>query len=208
MDMLLYIFAILFFIVITFALLTKSDKGKDGEARVAKSLNKSFGKNLDYVVLNDVLLKEGEASTQIDHIVFSVYGIFVVETKNYSGYIYGDEDKKTWTQHFKKKKFPFQNPHRQNYKHLKFLSEILNIDMNKMLSLVVFVGDAKFKNNGKKRTFKNTRDLNNFIKKQKLKKFTRQHIFSMSDKIKDRNLNKIKKEEKAHIKRVQKRIKK
>ena len=91
---------------------------------------------------------------------------------------------------------------------MKFLSEILNVEMNKMLSLVVFVGDAKFKNNGKKRTFKNTRDLNSFIKKHKLKKFTRQHIFSMSDKIKDRNLNKIKKEEKAHIKRVQKRIKK
>lgn len=206
MDMLLLIFGILFLIVMTFALFAKSDKGKDGEARVAKSLSKSFGKNLGYVVLNDVLLKEGNDSTQIDHIIFSVYGIFVVETKNYNGYIYGDEDEKTWTQHFKKKKFTFQNPHRQNYKHLKFLSEILGIEMNKMLSLVVFVGDAKFKNNGKKRTFKNTRDLNNFIKKHKLKKFMRQHIFSMSDQVKARNLNKIKKEEKAHIKRIQKRI--
>jgi hypothetical protein len=208
MDMILLIFGIVFFVVITVALLGPKDKGKDGEAKVSRALSKSFGKNLDYVILNDVLLKEGNDSTQIDHIVFSVYGIFVVETKNYSGYIYGDENKKTWTQHFKKKKFPFQNPHRQNYKHLKFLSEILNIEMNKMLSLVVFIGDAKFKNNGKKRTFKSTRNLNNFIKKQKLKKFTRQHIFSMRDQVKARNLNKIKKEEKAHIKRVQKRVRK
>ena len=37
----------------------------------------------DYLVINDLLLQSGGHSTQIDHVVVSVFGVFVIETKYY-----------------------------------------------------------------------------------------------------------------------------
>ena len=42
-----------------------------------------------YILLNDVMLQTDKGTTQVDHILVSVYGIFVIETKNYKGWIYG-----------------------------------------------------------------------------------------------------------------------
>ncbi|EEK48429.1 hypothetical protein bcere0002_46080 [Bacillus cereus ATCC 10876] len=58
-------------------------------------------------------------TTQIDHIVIAETGVFVVETKNYEGWIYASEKAARWTQGIFRKKFSFQNPFRQNYKHIK-----------------------------------------------------------------------------------------
>ena len=58
-------------------------KGAIGESRIARQLSKL--KDDQYKILNDVLIKTGDRSSQIDHIVVSVYGIYVIETKNYSG---------------------------------------------------------------------------------------------------------------------------
>jgi hypothetical protein len=44
-------------------------------------------------------------------------------TKNMKGWIFGSEDYERWTQTFGKKKYSFQNPLRQNYRHTKCLSE-------------------------------------------------------------------------------------
>jgi len=52
----------------------------------------------DFKVFNDVLLSTRYGSTQIDHIVISIYGIFVIETKNYRGWIHGNEKSEYWTQ--------------------------------------------------------------------------------------------------------------
>lgn len=62
---------------------------------------KSMGTNLldlpqtIYHVLNNVLIQNGEKTTQIDHVVVSPYGIFVIETKNWNGFIYGEPKIKT-----------------------------------------------------------------------------------------------------------------
>ena len=40
-----------------------------------------------YILLNDVILQTEKLTTQIDHILVSVYGIFLIETKNYKGWI-------------------------------------------------------------------------------------------------------------------------
>lgn len=99
----------------------------------------------EYRAIHNVTLPTIDGTTQIDHIFVSRYGIFVVETKNYSGWIFGDENQSTWTQKLFKVSNKFQNPLRQNYKHLKALESILKIPFGTFHSVVVFVGDCTFK---------------------------------------------------------------
>jgi len=98
-----------------------------------------------YHVFNNVLIQKGTISTQIDHVIVSRYGLFVVETKNRSGWIFGNDKNDNWTQSNFGKKTSFQNPLRQNYRHTKSLSEFLGIPHNKIHSVVVFWGDCEFK---------------------------------------------------------------
>ncbi len=60
-------------------------KGFLGEASVATMLS-TLPKE-EYRVLNNIMLKTERGTTQIDHIVLSLYGVFVIETKNYKGWI-------------------------------------------------------------------------------------------------------------------------
>ena len=60
--------------------------GKRGERRVARKLD---WLSKEYITLNDLLLPTRYGTTQIDHVVVSPYGIFVIETKNYKGWILG-----------------------------------------------------------------------------------------------------------------------
>jgi Nuclease-related domain/Topoisomerase DNA binding C4 zinc finger len=99
-------------------------KGKIGEGKVKYYLWK-----LDphrYVVLHDILIpSQNGKTTQIDHIVLSKAGIFVIETKNYQGWIYGSERSKKWTQVIYKRKQTFHNPLHQNYGHIKAIEKII-----------------------------------------------------------------------------------
>lgn len=55
-------------------------------------------------MLNDLVLKDSTGLHQIDHVVVSVYGIYVVETKNYTGTIYGDSKYSEWFMYLGKNK--------------------------------------------------------------------------------------------------------
>lgn len=119
-------------------------KGKRGEKIVARKLQTGLPEG--YVVLNDVYLPlPNGTTTQIDHIVVSPYGIFVVETKNYSGWIFAEADAKVWTQTIYHKKSTFQNPIRQNYLHVCAIADNLGIDRDYVRGVVVFVGGCTFK---------------------------------------------------------------
>jgi len=131
-------------LLITALLKSPSVKGFFGELYVRGSAKYFLDKSI-YHAVHNVTLDTSDGTTQIDHIFVSQYGIFVVETKNYSGWIYGDESKGTWTQKLYKKTYKFQNPLHQNYKHLKTLENILNISSGKLHSIVVFVGGSTFK---------------------------------------------------------------
>jgi predicted RNA-binding Zn-ribbon protein involved in translation (DUF1610 family) len=61
------------------------------------------------------------------------------------GWIFGDKNQKTWTQKIYKHTNKFQNPLHQNYKHTKTLEGLLNIDKDKIFSIITFVGDSTFK---------------------------------------------------------------
>jgi len=85
----------------------------------------------------------GQGTTQIDHVIVSRYGAFVVETKNMSGWIFGAERDAQWTQKFRKSSFRFQNPLRQNYKHTETPAELLGLPRDTIKSVIVFVGGAQ-----------------------------------------------------------------
>ena len=125
-------------------LLSPGRIGKRGEKIVSQRIIDGLsGVNLH---LTDVYLPLPDGTTtQIDHIVVNRYGIFVVEIKNYSGWIFGDEQSVKWTQAIYKSKHTFQNPIRQNYRHICALSDCLGIPRNLFVSVVAFTGDCTFK---------------------------------------------------------------
>ena len=119
-------------------------KGKRGEGWVNSLISRHLDSNV-YHLIPDVTLPVGKGTTQIDHIVVSEYGIFVIETKNMKGWIYGDEKQRRWTQVNYKKKNSFQNPLHQNYKHVKTLEKLLGLKSDQFHSVVVFMGESTFK---------------------------------------------------------------
>ncbi len=119
-------------------------KGYIGEERIRNLLHK-LGE--EYAVFNDLYVEKADGTTaQLDHIVVSRYGIFVIETKNYTGWIFGDEKKRNWTQVIYKKKSRFYNPILQNKNHVKVLKEYLQLE-GVYHSVIVFSDSATFKFN-------------------------------------------------------------
>lgn len=100
----------------------------------------------EYHLLNNITLPFRDGTTQIDHILISTKGVFVIETKHYAGWIFGEKAAKQWTQVLYKRKSKFQNPMRQNFLHLKALQQLLDfLPKEQIHSVVVFTGSAEFK---------------------------------------------------------------
>lgn len=119
-------------------------KGVFGELLVNLAAKFFLDKKV-YTLFKNVTLPTDDGSTQIDHIIVSRYGIFVIETKNMKGWIFGSAQQKLWTQKIYRHTSKFQNPLHQNYKHTETLRSALELDQDKVFSVVVFVGDSTFK---------------------------------------------------------------
>lgn len=145
----LWIWPLLFFLAIITAILRSPwFKGWQGEMiiRVAcRLLDKRA-----YRAIHNVTLSTPDGGTaQIDHIIVSRFGIFVVETKNYRGAIYGSGQDRTWKQVIGRQKNSFRNPLRQNYCHVVALAEVVGIPREKCKSVVMFTGSARLKTRNK-----------------------------------------------------------
>lgn len=124
--------------------------GKLGEKRVYRKLKRLSN---EYITLNDVLLPTPNGTTQIDHIVVSPYGIFVIETKNYKGWIFGHEKSDEWKQSLLGKKdgrdwssvqHKLRNPILQNAAHIKAVKATLNdVGDFPIIPIVAFSDNAK-----------------------------------------------------------------
>jgi restriction system protein len=111
-------------------------------------LNLSIALFLDkreYRLLKNVTLPIEGGSTQIDHIIVSRFGVFVIETKNMKGWIFGNPSHKRWTQQLYRRKHQFQNPLHQNYGHMMTLKSLLGLADHQLHSIVYFIGDCSFK---------------------------------------------------------------
>lgn len=113
-------------------------RGRAGEARVGGVLER-----IGVDTLHDVILPDGRGGlTQIDHLVLTGAGILVVETKNYSGMVFGQEREAQWTQRLGRRSFRFQNPLKQNYGHVQAVKALApGVPVR---GWVVFTDDARF----------------------------------------------------------------
>lgn len=99
-------------------------KGRLGEKMVSKQLGRLPGR--EFIILNDLMLPASNGRTsQIDHVVISTRGIYVVETKSHAGRISGQETSQYWQQHLSSQTRSFYNPLLQNKSHLRALRRLL-----------------------------------------------------------------------------------
>lgn len=116
-----------------------------GEARLSRATKSRFAAP-DYHLLNHVTLRQTDGTTQIDHVLVSRFGIFVIETKDYKGWIFARPGDRYWTQVLYRAKFRFQNPIRQNQRHLRTIRELLEFLPGDVIHpVVVFTGNGEFK---------------------------------------------------------------
>ncbi len=141
----LFFLLLLIFIVLPLVFSSAKYKGYAGERKVVRKLGKFIDSIEGGKAFHNVTLATLDGTTQIDHVLLAPQGIFVIETKNMTGWIFGGEWQKRWTQTIYKKKVNFQNPIHQNYKHVKALEKLLEANPEIIFNVVVFVGDAKFK---------------------------------------------------------------
>lgn len=137
MKAIVVVIIVVFFVLVTRFLKSPKTKGAIGELRVKLSLGKNIPK--EKYIVNDLLLNDDNKSLQIDHIVIRKTGIFVIETKNYSGRIYGRDNQKEWTQvlAYGREKHRFYNPILQNKSHIYTLSKIVG-RKDCFVSIIVF----------------------------------------------------------------------
>lgn len=126
-----------------------TDKGKYGEYLIYDCL-KYYENTGAKFLFNCYLYKDNGQTTEIDVIMIHSSGIFVFESKNYSGWIFGNEKASTWTQTLAvgrgkpAEKEHFYNPIRQNELHISCLKKMLG-DKIPMHSIVVFSERCTFK---------------------------------------------------------------
>ena len=116
------------------------DEGEAGEYAIKYALTNNNLKG-EFKVMQNLYLptKEGARTTEIDILMLHEKGIFVFESKNYSGSIYGEEDNLYWVQYLNRNsKNKFYNPIRQNETHIKALAEFLDMPIEKFVSFIVF----------------------------------------------------------------------
>ncbi|MFM4745834.1 NERD domain-containing protein [Aeromonas dhakensis] len=119
-------------------------KGMIGEWFINLSLHLFLDKQ-EYHLLKDVTLPTPQGTTQIDHVLVSRFGVFVIETKNIKGWIFGNPAHKSWTQQIYRRRHSFQNPLRQNYLHVMTLRSLLGLADHQLHSIIYFIGDCTFK---------------------------------------------------------------
>jgi hypothetical protein len=139
-------FAGLLGILVFFKILASpSFKGRLGEWMVNRGLRRLDPSR--YRHFDDIYLPHpAEAgTTQIDHAVVSPFGIFVIETKNYRGWIFGSEKQREWTQQIHRRKVCFQNPLHQNRLHVRALMRFLDLPEDRFHPVVLFIGNSELK---------------------------------------------------------------
>lgn len=177
-------------------------KGKYGELKVASTLS-SLPKN-KYIVLNNIMLVKNRHSSQIDHIVISPYGIFVIETKNYKGEIYGRETVQYWTQTIGNNEYPLYNPLWQNKTHIKYIAEALGNHEDIYHSIVVFVKASNIKVTGASKNVIPLEDLIKHISKHKKRVMKYAECTKIANRLKHLNVSNpfIRKSHKKRVKQA------
>ena len=134
------------FICCIIAAVEEQKRGQRGEEKVYDTLEKLDGHKA--VIRNCYLPTENGDVTEVDLILIHESGIYVVESKNYSGWIFGSENQRYWTQSFSdgkggSQKYKFYNPIWQNDTHIKALQWVLGDTQVNIYSYIVFGDECR-----------------------------------------------------------------
>jgi len=166
-------------------------KGFLGETVINVAMWLKLEKDVYHRLNNITLPLANSGSTQIDHIIVSVYGIFVIETKNYKGWIYGSENQRQWTQSFPNgSKYKFQNPLRQNYLHIKTLADLLGLELSYFHSMIAFIGECELKTRDELPEHVLTGGMVSYVKKKQDKILTEDEVTSIVEQIESNKFSK------------------
>lgn len=172
---------------------------------IGEQLVKQFGRQLlpesTYMSFHDVTLPIEDGTTQIDHIYVSKYGVFVVETKNMRGWIFGSEKQAQWTQKIYKQSFKFQNPLRQNYKHTKTIESAIDVPADTVHSVVVFTGESIIKTPMPENVTQGI-GFAKYIKSFKQEVLTNEQVEMVCDQLKEGRLEPSFKTHRQHVKNL------
>jgi len=135
-----------------------------GEKKAASMLSRLDPEK--YKIINNLTIYIDKGSAQIDYLIISNFGIFIIETKNFEGIILGEETSNYWTQVLYKNRENFYNPIKQNNWHLQALKNIL-----KKYSNILYFPIVVFTNNSDLRV----KTITDVIKIDDLIKTIRQH---------------------------------
>ncbi len=120
------------------SILNYENAGQFGEYSTEYALTNN---NLEgeLIVLKNIYVPMKGKTTEIDLVMIHEKGIFVFESKNYSGWIFGSAEQLNWTQSLENgEKNKFYNPIKQNQTHIKALAEYLNMEETEFSSYIVF----------------------------------------------------------------------
>ena len=124
------------------------NKGKIGEYKISDLI--SFLDGYKKIIFNSYIPTPDGRTTEIDVLMIHESGIYLFESKNYSGWIFGNEKQQEWVQSFsngrKSKKIHFPNPIIQNHVHMKWLQNFLRDNSFPFYSFIVFGNDCELKN--------------------------------------------------------------
>lgn len=150
---LLFLFIIFGLIIFSFVrtVIKSGTRRDETETWVDRELNKRLSTG-QYIIFSDLIIpstSEMIRSTQIDHVIVSIYGIFCLETKSHQGSIYGGYKSKYWKQYLGGKSFDLYSPIRQNHHHVKSLEYLIRSRIKAPIhSYIVFPSAKKIILNG------------------------------------------------------------
>ncbi len=126
---------------------TPITRGERSERKVILQLLKA-GINPKAIFHDLYIQKPNGEYTQVDVAVATKAGIIVFEVKDYSGWIFGNEHQRYWTQilAYGREKHRFYNPVMQNAGHIQAIRQCLPQNPNiPIYSVIVFFGNSEFK---------------------------------------------------------------
>lgn len=181
-------------------------KGQQGEAALIASFEQYF-RAPHLLINNATFYDEQGGTTQIDHILLSPFGIFVIETKNYRGQIFGKEHEPKWTQRLGQNSYLFQNPLRQNYKHIRVLQDLLqpHVKAELFYSVVVFTQNSQIKTPMPPQVCQGQTWVD-YVQSFKTQHFSRQDIKRIQHLIQKKMLPQNSKTDRLHVKNLQKKF--
>lgn len=196
-DYIKYAFGAIFVLAILVKIF-KPSKGKIGERKVAHKLD--WLPRDKYVIINDVILPAPHGTSQIDHVVVSIYGIFVIETKYYKGWIYGGEHSEYWTHNLYGEKHQFFNPILQNEGHARALRRVLaEFEPLDIIPIVAFSGTADIKMDIRESHVVYWNQLRRCIRRYTKVRYTWKEVKDICNKIYDVKLKPSRKNRRHHL---------